>query len=150
MLILWDLYLPPSSIPSHPELSSTQLHPCSPRVKLHHSATPFLTLSICSIHLQTNSVKSALVSTSFSTLAGSGFQLGFPDSGEWRKAQSITTPGLPQSHPLLHSATLCAAGKQNVLSPTNSYRFLFTPWMIWAFTVWGFCVLSHQKRKPIF
>lgn len=126
----------------------SQFHPFSPRVKLHHSA--FLTISVCSIHLQTNSVKFALVSTSSSTLAVSGFQLGFPNSGEWRKAQSITTPGLPQSHPLLHSATLCAAGKQNVLSPTNSYGFLSTPWMIWAFTVWGFCVLSHQKRKPIF
>lgn len=90
----------------------SQFHPFSPRVKLHHSA--FLTISVCSIHLQTNSVKFALVSTSSSTLAVSGFQLGFPDSREWRKAQSITTPGLPQSHALLHSATLCAAGKQNV------------------------------------
>lgn len=67
-------------------LPASRFHPFSPRVKHCHSATPFLAIPICSIHLQTNSVKSAWVSTSSCTPVESGFHLGLPDSGEWRKA----------------------------------------------------------------
>ena len=57
------------------------------------------------------------------------------EEGVW--CQSITTPVLPLSHPLSHSATLCAAGKQRL-----SYLQPTPPGSVYALDGMSFCSLG--------